>query len=41
MPYSWNVIHFVADNWLTPSIEDIEHIDWDAVFTMYKISGPS
>ena len=41
MRYSGNVIHFVADKWLTPSIKDIEHIDRDAVSTTYKISGPS
>ena len=36
-----NIIHFVADKWLTPSIKDIEHIDRDALSTTYKISGPS
>ena len=41
MRYSENIIHFVADKWLTPSIEDIEHIDRDAVSATYKISGPS
>ena len=41
MGYSGNVIHFVADKWLTPSIKDIEHIDQDAVSTTYKISEPS
>ena len=41
MRYSGNVIHFVADKWLTPSIKDIEHIDRDAVSTTYKINGPS
>ena len=41
MRYSENIIHFVADKWLTPSIEDIEHIDRDAVSAAYKISGPS
>ena len=41
MGYSGNVIHFVADKWLTLSVKDIEHIDRDAVSTTYKISGPS
>ena len=41
MGYSGNVIHFVADKWLTPSIKDIEHIDRDAVSATYKISGSS
>ena len=41
MGYSGNVINFVADKWLTPSIKDIEHIDQDAVSTTYKISEPS
>ena len=41
MRYSGNIIHFVADKWLTPSIKDIEHIDRDAVSTTYKISEPS
>ena len=41
MGYSGNVIHFVADNWLTPSVKDIEHVDWDAVSTTYKISKTS
>ena len=36
-----NVIHFVADKWLTSSIKDIEHIAPNAVSTTYKISGPS
>ena len=30
MGYSGNVIHVVADKWLTPSIKNIEHIDQDA-----------
>ena len=41
MRYSRNVIDFVAEKWLTPSIKDIEHIDQDAVLTMYQVSGPS
>ena len=41
MRYSGNIIHFVADKWLTPSITNIEYIDRDAVSTTYKISGPS
>ena len=36
-----NVIHFVADKWLTSSIKDIEHIAPNAVSTTYKISRPS
>ena len=39
--YSGNVIHFVADKRLTPSIKDIEHTDRDTVSTTYKIMGPS
>ena len=39
--YSGNVIHFVADKSLTPSIKDIEQIDRDTVSTIYKISGSS
>ena len=39
--YSGNVIRFVADKWLNPSIKDIEYIDQDAVSITYKISGPS
>ena len=41
MGYSGNVIYFVADKWLTPSITNIEHIEQDAVWTTYKISEPS
>ena len=41
MRYSGNIIHFVADKWLTLSIKYIEHIDRDPVSTTYKISGPS
>ena len=41
MRYSGNIIHFVADKWLAPSIKDTEHIDRDAVSSTYKISGPS
>ena len=41
MRYSGNIIHFIANKWLTPSIKDIKHIDRDAVSTTYKISGPS
>ena len=41
MGYNGNVIHFVADKWLTPSIKYIEHIGRDPVSTTYKISGPS
>ena len=41
MGYSGNVIHFVADKWLTPSIKNIEHIDQDAVSITCKISGLS
>ena len=37
MRYSENIIHFVADKWLTPSIEDIEHIDRDAVSAAFKL----
>ena len=39
--YSGNVIRFVADKWLNPSIKDIEYINQDAVSITYKISGPS
>ena len=39
--YSGNVIHFVADKLLTPSIKNIEQIDRDTVSTIYKISGSS
>ena len=39
--YSGNVIYFVVDKWLNPSITDIEHIDRDAVWNTYKISEPS
>ena len=38
--FSGNVIHFVADILLL-SIENVEHIDREAVSTTYKISGPS
>ena len=41
MGYSGNVIHVVADKWLTPSIKNIEHIDQDTVSITYKISGLS
>ena len=41
MWYSRNVIDFVADKWLIPSIKHIEHIDQDDVLIMYQISGPS
>ena len=41
MDYSWNVIHFVADKWLTPSIKAIGHRDQDTISTTYQISGPS
>ena len=41
MGCSGNVIHFVADKWLTPSTKDIEHIDRDAVLITCKIGGPS
>ena len=41
MGYSGNVIHFVADKLLTPSIKNIEQIDRDTVSTIYKISGSS
>ena len=41
MRYSGNIIHFVVDKWLAPSIKDTEHIDRDAVSSTYKISGPS
>ena len=41
MRYSGNIIHFIANKWLTPSIKDIEHIERDAVSTTYTISGPS
>ena len=36
MGLSGNVIHFVADKWLTPSIKDIEHIDQVVVSTIVK-----
>ena len=39
MGCSGNIIDFAADKWLTPSIKDIEHIDRNAVSTIYKISG--
>ena len=36
MGLSGNVIHFVADKWLTPSIKDIERIDQVVVSTIVK-----
>ena len=39
MGCSGNIIDFAADKCLTPSIKDIEHIDRNAVSTIYKISG--
>ena len=41
MGYSGNVMNFVADKSLTPSIKDIQHIDRYTVWATNKISGPS
>ena len=39
MRYIENIVHFVADIWLTPSFRDTEHIDRDAASITYKIRG--